>query len=193
MNSLEYSLSDDDIENALVKSGYFLANEIYIITYNELENIDISTLPRGSCIVILYRTTDSYGHWTAIYRPLGTNRIFFFDSMGHYTDNDLYDEDIFPHNEQVGQTRRILTEGLYDSGYTVEYIDSKYVCQSQKRGINTCGKWCVFFLIFAKALNIKGLESLKRFLRLIKIEYKNNGLTLDDFVNEYYISLLNKK
>lgn len=190
MNSLEYSLSDDDIENLLIKSGYFTGDQIYIITYDELENIDLSTLPQGSCIVILYRTTSNYGHWTSIYRPLTIkNRLFFFDSMGDYTDDSLNDGDVFnqQNNIELGQTRNLLTEKAYNGGYDIEYLD--FECQSQKKGINTCGKWTVFFLIFSKMVKLRELESLKRFLRMIKKEYR----TLDEFVNKYIISLINKK
>lgn len=187
MDNLEYSLSDDDIENLLVKSGYFTPDQIYIITYNELNNIDLSTLPQGSAIIILYRTSSNYGHWTAIYRPLTiNNRLFFFDSMGDYTDDSLNDNNIFDQskNIELGQTRNLLTEKAYNGGYDIEYLD--FECQSQKKGINTCGKWCVFFLIFSKMVKLRELESLKRFLRMIKKEYR----TLDEFVNNYIKSLI---
>lgn len=191
MNNLNYSLSNDDIEQLLVLSGQFIPDEIYIITYDELNDIDIKTLPRGSCIVILYRTKENYGHWTSIYRPMETNKIFFFDSIGNYTDDDLFDKEIFPYNKEVGQTKKILSEKLYNSNFIVEYLD--YECQMEDNNINTCGKWTVFFLIFAKMMNIKELNSLKRFLNMIKKEYRNNGLLLDDFVNDYIISIINKK
>lgn len=191
MNNLNYSLSSEDIEQLLIMSGQFTLDQIYIITYDELRDIDIKTLSRGSCIVILYRTKENYGHWTSIYRPLETNKIFFFDSIGNYTDDDLYDTDIFPYNKEVGQTKRLLSEQLYNSGYQVEYLD--YECQKEDNNINTCGKWTIFFLIFSKMMNIKELESLKRFINMIKKEYRNNGLILDNFVNDYIISLINKK
>jgi hypothetical protein len=175
-------------------SGYFTPEQIYIIAYNELENIDLSTLPQGSAIIILYRTAENYGHWTTIYRPeTDKEKLFFFDSMGDYTDDSLNDNNIFNQkkNIELGQTRNLLTEKAYEGGYYIEYLD--YECQSQKEGINTCGKWAVFFLIFSKMVGLKELESLKLFLITIKKEYNKDGLTLDDFVNNTIISLINKK
>lgn len=194
MNNLNYSLSDDDIEELLVKSELFTPEQVYIITYNELQNIDLSTLQQGSTIVVLYRTNDNYGHWTALYRPETlTDRLFFFDSIGDYTDDSLSDDNIFNQqkNIELGQTRNYLSKKAYDGGYDIEYLD--FECQAQKNGINTCGKWVVFFLIFSKMIKLRELESFKRFLRMIKSEYKNNKLSLDDYVNNYIMSLIKKK
>lgn len=194
IGELDYSLSNEDIDYLLEYSGYFTLDQIYIVPYNELQGIDLATLPQGSAIIILYRTAENYGHWTTIYRPETTRgKLFFFDSMGDYTDDSLYDNTIFNQkkNIELGQTRKLLTEKAYEGGYDIEYLD--YECQSQKNGINTCGKWVVFFLIFSKMVGLKELESLKRFLRIIKKEYNNEGLTLDDFVNNIIITIINKK
>lgn len=152
---MDKSLSDNDILN-------FLPN-CKIIKYNELSNYDnINNLLNSSkFIIILYETKMNYGHWCCIFLN-NKNNIEFFDSYGCIPDLQLkyiptvfrkQNNELFPH----------LTWLLINCNNKIEYNNYKF--QKNKKGINTCGRWCVVRCILSD-LNID------EFYKLFK-KYKN--------------------
>ena len=81
-NEIYKSLSGGDILNALdQKCNLVLYSQIH--NFNSIEEL----LGKYKKCVILYHTSENYGHWTALYENKGT--IYFFDSYGIIPDNEL--------------------------------------------------------------------------------------------------------
>lgn len=153
---MDYSLSGENINNAL-------NNKSYTITYKELfefKNID-DLLKLAKYIIILYETTENYGHWCALFKN-NKDSIEFFDSYGIMPDDELkFSKKVF--RKSHGFDFPHLTSLLIDCPYNIEYNDHKF----QKKGPNvaTCGRWCIlrcllsdfdidkFYLLFKKYKN----------------------------------------
>lgn len=130
---MDYSLSGQDIKD-------LLNDEVYIYTYKDLynfRNID-DLLGKFRKVVVLYLNSLDYGHWTCLYEH--NNTIYFFDSYGAIPDTQqkFIKKDI---NEYNKQDLKYLLDLLYSSEKNIEY--NQYKLQKFKKGINTCGRWCV--------------------------------------------------
>lgn len=124
-------------------------NEIYdvfdgkikILTYPELEqykNIDELLYPYDK-VIILYLTSENYGHWVALFK-INHNNIEFFDSYSMKPDEEL--KLIGEHVRNVNnQTTPHLSHLLYDSNYNIHYNDVRL--QKMKNDVNTCGRHCI--------------------------------------------------
>jgi len=113
---------------------------VYIYNYTELynfSNID-DLLGKFRKVVILYLNSMNYGHWTCLYEF--NNTIYFFDSYGAIPDTQqkYIKKEI---NEYYKQDFKHLLDLLYSSKKNIEY--NQYKLQQFKKGINTCGRWCV--------------------------------------------------
>ena len=132
-NEIFKSLSGQDILNALEqKCNLVLYSQIH--NFNSIEEL----LGKYKKCVILYHTSENYGHWTALYENKGT--IYFFDSYGIIPDNELK----FLHKDlkkELNSNHRYLTELLYNSNKPVQF--NEYQLQSKKPNIATCGRWCI--------------------------------------------------
>lgn len=135
---MDYSLSGQDIFK-------LLGNKVDIYSYKDIynfRNID-ELLGKFRKVVILYLNSLNYGHWTCLYEF--NNTIFFFDSYGAIPDTQqqYIKKDI---NEYNKQDLKYLLDLLYSSGKNIEY--NQYKLQQFKKGINTCGRWCVVRLLY---------------------------------------------
>ena len=130
---VEKSLSSDEILK-------YLNNKCNLVTYSEIVNYKTIEELIGvykKC-VLLYHTSENYGHWCCLYEHDGI--IFFFDSYGFIPDDELK----FLHKDlksELNSNHRYLTELLYESNQPIQY--NEYQLQSKKTGINTCGRWCL--------------------------------------------------
>jgi len=115
-------------------------NKCNLVQYREVENyksIDSLLGDYHKCI-LLYHTSENFGHWCALYRVGKT--VYFFDSYGVIVDDQLkfLPKDL---REDLNSQHRYLTELLYKSDYMVEY--NQYQFQKKSPLINSCGRWCV--------------------------------------------------
>ena len=117
-----------------------LDNKSNLIQYKDVEkydNID-DLLGKYNKCVLLYHTSQSFGHWCALYRVGKT--VYFFDSYGVMIDDQLkfLPKDL---REDLNSNHRYLTELLYKSDYMVEYNEFEF--QKKSPLINTCGRWTI--------------------------------------------------
>ena len=122
-----------------------LDNKCNLVQYSDVHNIkSIDELlgPHKKC-VLLYHTSENYGHWCCVYEY--NDIIFFFDSYGGVVDSQLK---FLPRDlkEELNSNHNYLIKLMYDSGKNVEY--NQYEFQSRKMGVNTCGRHSVNRLRF---------------------------------------------
>ena len=128
-DSLNYSLSGEDILRELDGKCNLIQYK-NIDKYKTIEDL----LGKYKKCVILYNTTENYGHWTCLYEHNGT--IYFFDSYGIIPDDELkwrrcYGADCY-------HSVRYLTKLLYNDKRPVQY--NEYPLQERRAGISTCGR-----------------------------------------------------
>jgi hypothetical protein len=167
-NLKKYSLSGSDILECL-------NNQTLILTYNMLmkyNDIDEILKPFNN-FVLLYKSSDDYGHFTCIMRY--NNNLEFFcpygiplDEQQNYINNNI--------NEKYYQNTYKLSKLFLDSPYDI-IINKKKL---QKMNLNNacCGRYVVLRLLFNNL-------NLQSFLELMK---KEGNFTEDDkavFFTEY--------
>lgn len=114
-----------------------LDNKTKIILYSDLKkfnNID-EVLDPYDCVVILYETKPSYGHWVCLIRH--NNKIEYFDPYGKPPDNplDYVDPKL---KKKLGADYPILSKLLYESPYKIVY--NGYPLQTLSKNISSCGR-----------------------------------------------------
>lgn len=143
---------------------YFTDASQKLLKYSQLENInDINELlpEERDYRIILTENKQNSGHWCAITR---INDVYtWFDSYGEKPDGELkYISAIM--NKVLGQDKKHLSRILKTirEPNQIFYNETKY--QKLKDGINTCGRWCICFLL----LHHIGydLEEFKEFIQL---------------------------
>ena len=132
------SLNGEEILNAL-------DNKCNLITYSDIHKYKTieELLGKYKKCVILYHTSESYGHWVCCYE--NNNTIFFFDSYGSKPDSQL--KFLPAHLKPVlNSQHNYLIRLMYNSGKDVEF--NQYALQKHSQEITTCGRWCVNRLRF---------------------------------------------
>jgi len=124
------SLSDSDILK-------LVGGKANLLTYPELLNYKTikSALGPHKCLILLYLTSDNYGHWVCVIEH--KNRIEFFDSYNYKPDHE---QEFIPKKFAKESHQEIphLTKLLLDSGKPIEYNHAKL--QSNEKDVNTCGR-----------------------------------------------------
>src|SRR6185437_3614673 len=148
---MDIALSNTDISKAL-------NNKTKIIQYKDLLNykdIDDLLYPHNKA-VILYNTKENYGHWTCIIKR--NDSIEMFDSYGYKPDDQqkYITEKVKSENNMDFP---YLTYLLYKSKNKYKIHYNNYKLQSEKDGINTCGRW-VILRIHLKEMNIDEFSKL---------------------------------
>ena len=118
-----------------------LGSKCVIMSYkniNKINNID-KFFKRNKYLIILYEWKKNYGHWTCILKQGKT--LEFFDSYGTQPDMELKDFSKYTRN-QYGMEFPLVAKLLMDSNKEIHY--NNYKLQSQKQGVNTCGRWCIY-------------------------------------------------
>lgn len=120
-----------------------LGGKVKVLTYNEMENtantIDDLLYPYDK-VIILYSTSESYGHWVCMFRV--GNVIQFFDSYGYFPDDqrDFIPMEFFKkHYDKIPKLTRLLYESPYDKHYNEFRL--------QDKNTHTCGRWCIVRLL----------------------------------------------
>lgn len=151
---IETPLTDGDLER------YFGSGKnSEVMKYNELANyrtID-DLLPLSIDFrIILVEERNNVGHWICVlkYKDI----IESFNSYGKNIDKQ---KDMFGtiKNKLLGQQTDYLTNLVKKSDY--KYVINKTPFQSSKKGINTCGRWCILRIIAMKDL-FMDLEAFKK-------------------------------
>jgi hypothetical protein len=137
---MEYSLSGEEVLK-------LCDNKAKLVIYEELYNyktLDELLHPWGS-VILLYEfkrdsNGDSHGHYVCL-NNVPDGSIEHFDSLGYRPDEELKEIGITPEfAKKSRQDKQYLLRLLIDSGYPISY--NEYHLQQDKKGINTCGRWC---------------------------------------------------
>lgn len=158
----DYPLSDGDIRT-------ILGDDIRILTYPDLGKLkDWRQMfdAKGRCILLFLTSSPTEGHWCCLLNK--KKGIEFFDPYGEPPGEIL--EDI-PDSRlaALDQNQPYLTRLLRASGKPVFY--NTYPFQTDKSGVNTCGRHCVVRCLYAP-------KSLEQYLKVIQ----KSGMSPDNFV-----------
>lgn len=138
IKQMNHPLSSEEISN-------LLQGQIRIINYKQLREVDdIEDLlePFGA-FIMLYEMKRNFGHWVCVFKHNGT--IEHFDSYGVKPDYELkWVPDYF--KKIGGEDIPYLTYLLYKSQKKTRY--NHYRLQSFRKGVSTCGRWCVARVIY---------------------------------------------
>jgi len=173
---LSTMISDEDFNK------YFIDAPQKLLKYSQLENInDINELlpEEKDYRIILTENQKNSGHWCCITRD---NDIYtWFDSYGEKPDGELkYISAVM--NKILGQDKKHLSRILKTirEPRQILYNETKY--QKLKDGINTCGRWCICFLL----LHHIGYD-LAEFKNFIKLNSKKfNNMPYDILICEFF-------
>ncbi len=148
-----YSLSRDDILK-------LTNNQCNVIVYDDLLNYNTldDAMGNNGAIVVLYQTSDSYGHWCACIK-INKNLIEFFDPVSSKPDKE------FNFITETYKRNPYLSHLMRESPYKLSY--NQYKFQKNKKGINTCGRWCALRVI----LKNYSLEQFKKVVTSGKKDY----------------------
>lgn len=158
------SLSGQDIINGL-------NGNVKVITYQDIRNYDNldDLLHPYNQVVILYETSEGYGHWVCLYSENG--KITFFDSYGLKPDEELkFIPKYFRKENDTDYP--LLTYLLYQSGYKVEY--NQHRLQKSLRDVNTCGRHCIVRLKYKEI----PIDTYAKILRSFKPYNPDNIVTM---------------
>jgi hypothetical protein len=140
---LAHMVSDTDFDR------FFTDANKKLLKYSELENINNidELLPDNRDYrIILTESQKNSGHWCCITKQ--NNVYTWFDSYGEKPDGELkYISAIM--NKMLGQDKKNLSRILktIKQPNQLLYNETKY--QKLKDGINTCGRWCICFLLLS--------------------------------------------
>jgi hypothetical protein len=161
---LAHMVSDEDFNQ------FFTDAPQKLLKYSELADIqDIEeVLPEEQDYrIILTESQKNSGHWCCITRK--NNVYTWFDSYGEKPDKEL---SFIPAvmNKMLGQDKKHLGRILktIKQPNQIFYNETKY--QKLRDGINTCGRWCICFLL----LHHIGYD-LKEFKEFIKLNCKKHN------------------
>lgn len=121
-----------------------LDGKVNLVMYPDIKkyrDIDHLLGKYGAC-VILYLTSENYGHWCCIFRQ-GKRCIQFFDSYGEMIDKALEYEMDPKFRIRGGMNLPLLTKMLYDAydKYNIKFNEFQF--QEEEKDVNTCGRFCV--------------------------------------------------
>lgn len=168
----DYPLSDGDIR-------HILGDDISILTYpdlGKLKSADQMFDAKGRCILLFLTSSPTEGHWCCLLNK--KKGILFFDPYGEPPGEIL--EDIPKHRlAALDQNQPYLSRLLKASGKPVYY--NTYAYQSEKSGVNSCGRHCVVRCLYAPLSEEKYLAVIKK-----------SKMSPDDFVSALTVQMLGK-
>jgi hypothetical protein len=174
-NKLATMISDVDFNK------FFVDAPQKLLKYSELKNIkDINELlpDERDYRIILTESEKNSGHWCAITKQ--NNVYTWFDSYGEKPDGELkYISAIM--NKMLGQDKKNLSRILktIKEPNQIFYNETKY--QKLQDGINTCGRWCICFLLLSHI----GYD-LKEFKNFIDLNCKKYNMPPDILICEFF-------
>ena len=106
--------------------------------YNDVNELFVEedTGKISNMVLIIYRSSESFGHWVALTRSNDLRRLTYFNSGGSYIDKSI---DFIPEEfaDQSRQNFPYLLKLLHRSRYEIHWND----VELQSPGSNTCGYW----------------------------------------------------
>lgn len=111
-----------------------------IIVYEDLEgvnSIDDILSPYDACI-ILYQTSENFGHWITLLKT-SENSLEFYDSYALSVDEELNLDNEFHKRIHEGKIVPHLSHLIQESGYNVK--SNKVRLQQNLEDVNTCGRY----------------------------------------------------
>jgi hypothetical protein len=134
---MEYSVTNFDIER-------ILGNNTATLYYKDLKDYPNfkDLFKKFKYVFILYNWGGNYGHWTCLFlRPPDYNTVEFFDPLGIMPDREILD---IPKKirQKYKMSVPLLTLLMQEWPGNIEYNNYKF--QKNKKGVNTCGRWCIF-------------------------------------------------
>ena len=114
-------------------------NETKIIKYGDISKyntIEDLLYPHNN-VVILYETSNNYGHWTCVLLHEKNNTLEFFDPYGKFIDDQInYISKDF--RESSGQGYPYLSQLFLKSPYKIECNKTQF--QKMKKDVSSCGR-----------------------------------------------------
>jgi hypothetical protein len=153
-------LSSSDIRD-------YLGGMVKVIRYSEIRNYNTlkELLKPYNRVVILYETSQGYGHWVGLLVN-GDGEVEFFDPYGYFIDDQFKFIDSSMRGIQSGQDKRYLTNLILNAPKDIKIVYNSKPIQSHKEGINSCGRHVIARMLFADI-------PLKRYLSFLGFD-KNN-------------------
>jgi hypothetical protein len=125
----------------------FFNGDINLILYPDIKDIKNiqQLLGKYNRCVILYLTSQNYGHWCCIFLD-NNSELHFFDSYGIMPDCELkfIDND---ERTELNQKVPYLSKLIIKSGYITNYNNYKF--QKEDPNITSCGYHCIMRLCFS--------------------------------------------
>lgn len=125
---------------------------IKILKYGDLAGYDTiyDLLNPDDFVVVLTEDSPGRGHWCCLYR-CKNGSVYWFDSYGVKVDGELKFIPLFV-RQMLGSDEKHLTRLIKtlspEDKKLFKYNDM--AIQSDKEGINTCGRWCMVFIKLCK-------------------------------------------
>ena len=146
-----------------------------VIRFSDLSGFDSieDLFGRHDKCIILLESEPNRGHWVCLYRDRTDRTVSYMDPYGFSIEEPLkmMDSSIL---WASGQEFPYLLKMLLDYKGSVYYMDRKL--QKMQLGINTCGRWCGFYL------RIADLVSIDDFARAFKSASAESGLSTDEMI-----------
>lgn len=133
-------------------------NKTKILPYEALEHVsslDEILNPFGS-VVLLYQTSEKFGHWVALLDK-GNHNLEFYDPYGLNVDEELNLDNDFHLRVHNGQLTPHLKSLINKDGWNVQY--NKLKLQRMLKDVNTCGRYCALRVRF-KDITMKKFNTL---------------------------------
>lgn len=132
-----------------------------ISEFNEINQLftEVTTGRISNMVLIIYRSSELFGHWVGLSRSNDLRRITYFNSYGSYIDKAL---DYIPTKfaDESRQNFPYLLKLLSESNYEIHW--NSVQLQVMSKEIQTCGRWVGLWLAANK-----------------------NGKTIEEFVSPF--------
>ena len=130
------------------------ANVWAMVDFNKCKSLD-DVFGNGKykhCIILIVWQqvgNNRVGHWVVLFKSSDNKKLYYADSYGEKPFNMLYTME-----PKYDQTFKIL-DLIKKSKYKDNFYYNGYKFQESSSDIQTCGRWCIFFLIMNSVLKDK--------------------------------------
>lgn len=173
-----YSLSDADMKTIIPT--------LKVITYPELRkysNIDDALDEKGRLMLLYLTENENTGHWVSLLKSKDGKKLEFYDSYGGYK----------PDQESEWLSKSKLREFKQDTGHLTDLLKkcpykvvyNRFPFQSEKNGVNTCGRHAVTRLYFKHL-------TLPEYTKMIIGEAESNNSSPDDVVCNFTKNMIGR-
>lgn len=120
-----------------------------LMTYDDINSVfmEQTTGRISNSVLIIYRSSELFGHWVCLCRSNDLRRISYFNSYGSYIDKAL-DHISQEFKDQSRQNFPYLLKLLHQSAYEIHWNDTQLQVMDNKTA--TCGHWCGLFMYYSK-------------------------------------------